>query len=67
MKQRVNNTLEEQKQHYRKQLNVDPIKINNYSPKVVIDPKDAKKTAMGGFTLLELIEKELKSIQTVKI
>ena len=66
MKQMVNNTSEEDKQKFRKQLNIDPLRINNYSPKEVIAKIDSNKVAMGGYSLIELIEKELKCILTVK-
>jgi len=60
MKQMVNNTSEEQKKQFREQLNIDPLRINNYSPKEVIEQIDANKIAMVGFTLLELIEKGIE-------
>lgn len=60
IKQMVNKTTEEQKQQFRKQLNIDPLRINNYSPREVIEQIDKNKTAMGGFTLLELIENGIK-------
>lgn len=60
MKQIVNNTLEDDKQKFREQLNIDPLRINNYSPKEVINQIDSNKSAMGGFTLLELIEKGIE-------
>lgn len=60
MKQMVNNTSEEDKQKFREQLNIDPLRINNYSPQEVIAQIDSNKIAMGGFTLLELIEKGIE-------
>ena len=60
MKQMVNNTSEEDKQKFRQQLNIDPLRINNYSPKEVIEQIDSNKVAMGGYTLFELIEKGIE-------
>lgn len=60
MKQMVNNTSEEDKQKFRDQLNIDPLRINNYSTKEVIEQINSNKIAMGGFTLLELIEKGIE-------
>lgn len=60
MKQMVNNISEDQKQQFRQQLNIDPLRINNYSPKEVIEQIDLNKSALGGFTLLELIEKGIE-------
>ena len=56
----VNTTSEDNKQKFREQLNIDPLRINNYSPKEVINQIDSNKSAMGGFTLLELIEKGIE-------
>ena len=52
----VNNVSEKDKQKFREQLNIDPLRINNYSPKEVIDQINSNKSAMGGFTLVELVE-----------
>jgi hypothetical protein len=60
MKQMVNNTSEEDKKKFREQLNIDPLRINNYSPQEAIAQIDSNKIAMGGFTLLELIEKGIE-------
>ena len=60
MKQMVNNTSENDKREFREQLNIDPLRINNYSPKEVIKQIDSNRIAMGGFTLLDLIEKGIE-------
>ena len=51
---------EEQKAEFRKQLNIDPIRINNYSPKEVIEQINSKSDSMGGFSLVGMIEKAIE-------
>lgn len=57
MKKMVNTTSEEKKQELRKQLEIDPLRINNYSPEEVLQKINDNKRAFGGYTLKEFIEK----------
>jgi len=51
---------EEQKKLFRKQLNINPIRINNYNPKEVIEHINSKSDLMGGLSLIEIIEKSIE-------
>jgi hypothetical protein len=57
MKSFVSIISDEQKQSYRNQLGVDPIKINNYSPEEVVDQLNIKlKEVEPNLSFLEMIE-----------
>ncbi|PWI28899.1 hypothetical protein DI383_14335 [Flavobacteriaceae bacterium LYZ1037] len=60
MKGMMSTVNEEQKAEFRKQLNIDPIRINNYSPKEVIEQINSKSDLMGGFSLVGMIEKAVE-------
>ena len=60
MKGMMNTVSEVQKAEFRKQLNIDPIRINNYSPKEVIEQINSKSDLMGGFSLVSMIEKAIE-------
>ena len=60
MKGMINTVSEAQKAEFRKQLNIDPIQINNYSPKEVIEQINSKSDLMGGFSLVGIIEKAIE-------
>jgi hypothetical protein len=60
MKGMINTVSETQKAEFRKQLNIDPIQINNYSPKEVIEQINSKSDLMGGFSLIGIIEKAIE-------
>ena len=60
MKGFMNIVSETQKTEFRKQLNIDPIRINNYSPEEVIEQINSKSDLMGGFSLLGMIEKAIE-------
>ena len=60
MKGMMSTVNEEQKSEFRKQLNIDPIRINNYSPKEVIEQINSKSDLMGGFSLVGMIEKAVE-------
>lgn len=60
MKSMVNTVDEEQKDSFRKELNIDLMRINNYSPSEVIEQINSKSDLMGGFTLVGLIEKAIE-------
>lgn len=60
MKGMMNTVSETQKAEFRKHLNIDPIRINNYSPKEVIEQINLKSDLMGGFSLVGMIEKAIE-------
>jgi len=60
MKGMINLIGEEQKISFRNQLNIDLKKINNYSPKEVIQQINMKSDLLGGFSFLGLIEKAIE-------
>ena len=60
MKGMINLISEEQKVYFRDQLNIDLKKINNYSPKEVIQQINMKSDLLGGYSFLGLIEKAIE-------
>lgn len=60
MKGMMSLVSEKQKMEFRKQLNINPIRINNYTPKEVIKQINSKIDLMGGFSLIEMIEKAIE-------
>ena len=56
----INLVSEEQKEAFRNFLNIDMVKINNYSPEEVINHINSKSDLIGGFTFLGLIENAIK-------
>lgn len=60
MKQFMSVITEEQKELFREQLNIDIRKINNYSPKEVINHINSKSDLLGGFSFLGLIDKAIE-------
>ncbi|MBD0833337.1 hypothetical protein [Aestuariibaculum sediminum] len=60
MKRMVNTVSEVQRAEFRKQLNIDPMRINNYSPKEVIEQINSKRDLIGGFSLVGMIEKAIE-------
>lgn len=60
MKGMINIISEEQKESFRNQLNIDLKRINNYSPKEVIQQINMKSDLLGGYSFLGLIEKAIE-------
>ncbi|WP_121965725.1 hypothetical protein [Myroides sp. N17-2] len=61
MKKMVNNLDENQRNLFRSELNLDITKLNNYSPKDVINQINEKKDLFGGFSVVELIDYAITS------
>lgn len=60
MKGMMNIVNEEQKEIFRKQLNIDSKRINNYNPSEVIEHINTKSELLGGLSLIGLIEKAVE-------
>lgn len=60
MKGMINLISEEQKISIRDQLNIDIKRINNYSPKEVIEHINTKSDLLGGYSFFGLIEKAIE-------
>lgn len=60
MKGMINLISEDQKVFFRQYLNIDLSKINNYSPKEVIQHINTKSNLLGGYSFLGLIEKAIE-------
>ncbi len=60
MKGMMSTVSEKQKEQFRKQLNIDPIRINNYKPNEVIEQINSKSDLMGGYSLVGMIEKAIE-------
>lgn len=56
MKSMVNVIGEEQRKVFRNALNLDITKLNNYSPREVVEQVNEKKAAFGGFSFLGMID-----------
>ncbi|MFT4680720.1 MAG: hypothetical protein ACI9YU_000550 [Flavobacteriales bacterium] len=60
MKQMVNTLSEKQKEEFRKHLNVDSARLNNYNPKEVIEHINQKSGLLDGYSFLGLIERAIE-------
>lgn len=60
MKNMVNTVSEDQKEDFRKMLNIDIRRINNYTPVEVIEQINSKSDLLGGYTFVGLIEKAVE-------
>jgi hypothetical protein len=60
MKHMMNLFTEEQKKELRKQLNIDPSVMNNYSPKEVVEQINQKSDLLGGYSFIGLIERGIE-------
>jgi len=56
MKSMVNSVDEEQRAVFREQLNLDIMKLNNYTPEEVVEQINERKDAFGGYSLIGLID-----------
>lgn len=51
---------ESQKQDFRNQLGIDPMRINNYSPSEIIEHINSKSDLMGGYSFIGMLNKALE-------
>lgn len=48
---------ESQKQDFRNQIGIDPMRINNYNPSEIIEHINSKSDLMGGYSFIGMLEK----------
>ncbi|NAY91401.1 hypothetical protein GTQ34_05665 [Muricauda sp. JGD-17] len=59
MKAMMNMIDEEQKKSFREQLNINPLRINNYSPKEVIEHINTKLGLFGDMSIVKMVEQSI--------